>query len=124
VFPLDFGKVANCYKSFPMNPSTCNRRGDDPWLMFADTRAPVFANQAAYGFSSPILVAYGLAQLVGGVLLAFRKTRFVGAAIVAVTFLISLVILIIDGNVSVSVATIVATLLLGVVMKQNWSIAH
>ena len=74
----------------------------------------------AYGFSNPILVAYGLVQLVGGVLLAFKKTRFVGAAIVAITFLISLVVLLMDGNISVSVATVVATLLLGVVMKQNW----
>ena len=78
----------------------------------------------AYGFSSPILVAYGMVQLVGGVLLAFRKTRFVGGAIVAITFLISLVILIMDGNILVSVATVAATLLLSVVMKQNWSIAH
>ena len=74
----------------------------------------------AYGFSNPILVAYGLVQLVGGVLLAFKKTRFSGAAIVAITFLISLVVLLMDGNIPVSVATVVAMLLLGVVMKQNW----
>ena len=41
-----------------------------------------------YGFSSPLLIAFGATQLIGGVLMPFRKTRFVGAAIVAVTFLL------------------------------------
>lgn len=73
-----------------------------------------------YGFSDPILMIYGAVQLIGGVLLPFRKTRFVGAAIVAITFLISLVVLLMEGNLPVSVVTIVPTLLLGLVMKQSW----
>ena len=74
-----------------------------------------------YGFSNPILIAFGAMQLIGGVLLAFKKTRFSGAAIVTITFLISLVLLLMEGNVPVSIATIVATLLLGIVMKQSWN---
>ena len=73
-----------------------------------------------YGFTNPILIAYGLAQVAGGVLMAFSKTRFVGAAIVAVTFLISLVVLLMEGNMPVSIVTAIATLLLGLVMKQSW----
>ena len=73
-----------------------------------------------YGFSNPILVALGITQLTGGVLLPFRKTRFSGAAIVAITFLISLVVLVMDGNIPVSIATIIAVLLSGVIMKQSW----
>ena len=73
-----------------------------------------------YGFSNPMLVAFGAAQLIGGVLLPFRKTRFSGAAIVASTFLVSLVILVMDGNIPVSVITAIATLLLVVVMKLSW----
>ena len=73
-----------------------------------------------YGFSDPILIGYGLAQLLGGLLLVFAKTRFVGAAIVAITFLVSLALLLIEGNIPVSVITVIATLLLGVVMKQSW----
>ena len=73
-----------------------------------------------YGFSNPILIAYGLVQLLGGTLLVFTRTRFVGAAIVAVTFLISLVVLQMEGNTPVSIVTLFATLLLGVVMKQSW----
>lgn len=76
-----------------------------------------------YGFSNPILIAYGLVQLVGGVLMVFKKTRFVGATIVALTFLISLVVLLMEGNLPVSIATIVATLLSGVIMKQSWRTA-
>ena len=73
-----------------------------------------------YGFSNPLLIAYGLVQLAGGVAMIFKKTRFVGAAVVAITFLISLVLLVMEGNIPVSVVTIVATLLLGVIMKQSW----
>jgi uncharacterized membrane protein len=73
-----------------------------------------------YGFSNPILIIYGLVQLIGGLLLVFTRTRFVGAAIVAITFLISLVVLLMEGNIPVSIATVVATLLLGVIMKQRW----
>ena len=73
-----------------------------------------------YGFSNPILVAFGAAQVIGGVLLPFGRTRFVGATIVAITFVVSLVVLLMDGNVPVSIVTLAATLLLGVVMKRSW----
>ena len=74
-----------------------------------------------YGFSNPILVAFGAAQLIGGLLMVFVKTRFAGAAIVAITFLVSLVLLLVDGNIAVGVITAVATLLLVVVMKQSFA---
>lgn len=73
-----------------------------------------------YGFSDPILIAFGSVQLLGGLLLVFTKTRFAGAAIVAVTFLVSLALLLMEGNVPVSIVTAVATLLLGFVMKRSW----
>jgi len=73
-----------------------------------------------YGFSNPALIAFGAVQLVGGILLPFKKTRFTGAAIVASTFLVSLVVLMMDGNIPVSIVTLIATLLLLVVMKLNW----
>lgn len=73
-----------------------------------------------YGFSNPILIAFGATQLIGGLLLPFRKTRFAGAAVVAITFLVSLVLLLLDGNIPVSLVTLLMTILLGVVMKQSW----
>jgi len=72
-----------------------------------------------YGFTNPILMAYGAIQLIGGVLLVFKKTRFIGAAVVAVTFLISLVVLVLEGNIPVSVVTLLATVLLGFVMFRS-----
>lgn len=73
-----------------------------------------------YGFSNPALIGYGILQLTGGLLLPFTKTRFAGAAIVAVTFIVSLVVLMLDGNIPVSVVTLIMILLLGVLMKQSW----
>lgn len=74
-----------------------------------------------YGFSNPILIAFGAVQLIGGGLLALKKTRFFGAAIVAITFLISLALLLMEGNIPVSIVTLLATLMLGIVMKQSWN---
>ncbi len=73
-----------------------------------------------YGFTNPILIAYGLVQLGGGGLMVFRKTRAVGAAIVAITFLISLYMLVMEGNLPFSIMTFVATALLVLIIKQNW----
>lgn len=73
-----------------------------------------------YGFSNPILVVYGALQLIGGVLMPFKKTRFIAAAVIAITFLISLVLLMLDGNVPLSVVTAVATMLLGFIMVRSW----
>lgn len=72
-----------------------------------------------YGFSNWMLVVYGLTQVAGGVLMIPGKTRLIGAAVVAITFLISLVVLIMDGNIPVSIVTAIATLLLGVIMQQS-----
>ena len=72
-----------------------------------------------YGFTNPILIAYGAAQLIGGILLVIRKTRFVGAVIVAITFLFSAVVLIMAGNIPFTIFTLIAMLMLGVVMKQS-----
>lgn len=74
-----------------------------------------------YGFSDPVLIAFGAVQLAGGILLPWRRTRFAGSAMVAFTFLISLVLLIADGNVVVSIVTAIATLLLLLVMKASWT---
>ena len=73
-----------------------------------------------YGFSNTMLIAFGSAQLIGGIMMPLKKTRFGEAAIVASTFLVSLVILLMDGNIPVSIVTAIATLLLFVVMKLSW----
>ncbi len=72
-----------------------------------------------YGFTNPILISYGAAQLLGGILLILPKTRVAGAILVAITFLISAVILVLEGNIPVVIITLVFVLLLGVIIKQS-----
>ena len=72
-----------------------------------------------YGFSSTAIIFFGALQLLGGVLLPFKKTRFMGAAVIALTFLISLVLLILDGNAPLSAVTAVVTILLVLVMARS-----
>jgi hypothetical protein len=72
-----------------------------------------------YGFANWMLIAFGLTQIAGAVLMVFTRTRFIGAAIVAITFLISLAVLILEGNVPVSIITAVATMSLGAIMVQS-----
>jgi len=70
-----------------------------------------------YGFSNSILFIYGVAQLLGGILLVLPKFRFIGAALVALTFLISAVVLVLDDNIPVTIITLICVLLLGGIMK-------
>ena len=72
-----------------------------------------------YGFSNPMLIAFGATQLVGGVLLPIAKTRFIGASIVAMTFLVSLIPLVLEGNIAMSGVTLIVTILLGFVMIRS-----
>ena len=76
----------------------------------------------SYGFTNPILIIYGVTQFVGGVLLIFKKTRFTGALIVAVTFLISAVVLLMAGKIIVAIITFIATFMLGFIMKASLAI--
>ncbi len=71
----------------------------------------------AYGFSHTMLVALGITQLIGGILMVIPKFRMYGAVIVAITFLISLVLLVMDSNFLVAGITMVAITLLGWVAK-------
>lgn len=66
-----------------------------------------------YGFTNPVLIAYGALQILGGVLLIIPKCRLYGAIVVAVTFLVSAIVLFVDGNYPVFLITLVATALLG-----------
>ncbi|MEP3844255.1 MAG: hypothetical protein ABJM43_02750 [Paracoccaceae bacterium] len=71
-----------------------------------------------YGFTNFLLILFGAVQVIGGLLLIFLKMRILGAAIVAVTFATSAVILILAGSVAATIATLVALGLLG------WTIRH
>lgn len=72
-----------------------------------------------YGFTNPVLITYGVIQLAGGVLLVFPKTRVIGAAMVAITFLISAAILFMSGNIPITIITLVCVFLLVFVIRQS-----
>lgn len=74
-----------------------------------------------YGFSNPILIAFGVTQLAGGILLAWPKHRVTGAVVVAVTFLVSAVILVLAGNMPLAGITMLFVLLLGFIAKKSGS---
>ena len=63
-----------------------------------------------FGFNNITLVAFGLVQLVGGMLMLMPKIRVIGALLVVVTFLVSAVFLALSGN---TPATLVTLLMLG-----------
>lgn len=72
------------------------------------------------GFTNPILVAYGVVQLLGGILLVITKTRIIGAILVASTFLISAVVLVMAGNFPVTFITLICVLMLGLIIIQSF----
>jgi len=72
-----------------------------------------------YGFTNPILVTYGAFQLLGGILLVLPKSRIIGASLVAMTFLISAVVLVLEGNIPVTIVTLICVILLGVIIWQS-----
>ena len=74
-----------------------------------------------YGFTNPILITYGVTQLVGGILLALPKTRIAGALVVAITFLISLVVLVMSGNIPVAIVTSICVAFLAFVIHQSFN---
>ena len=72
-----------------------------------------------YGFTNAILIVFGAIQTIGGLMMVFRKTRVVGAALVAVTFAISAVLLILSGSVLAAIVTLVALGFLGLIIRQT-----
>ena len=74
-----------------------------------------------YGFTDPILVTYGVIQLIAGVLLALPGTRIVGACVVAATFVISAAVLVMAGKIAVAIITLVCVVLLGFIVNRSQS---
>jgi hypothetical protein len=74
-----------------------------------------------YGFTNPILVAFGLIQLVGALLLPLPKIRIIGAFIISITFLISAAILLMSGNIPMAFITLAFVLLAAFIAKQSFN---
>jgi len=72
-----------------------------------------------YGFNDIMLIVFGVVQVIGGALMVIPKLRTYGASAVFVTFGISLILLILEGNYPVTAITLIAMVLLIVVIKKN-----
>lgn len=72
-----------------------------------------------YGFGNLTLIIFGVVQLVGGVLLVLAKFRLFGAILVGLTFVVSLALLVTDGQYVAALITAVATGLILWVAKSN-----
>ena len=70
-----------------------------------------------YGFTDTLLILYGSVQLIAGILLILPKTRVIAAVIVAITFLISMIVLMLSGNIGMALFTLVFVVLLAFVAK-------
>jgi len=75
----------------------------------------------AYSFGKPVLIVFGIFQVIGGTSMVVPKLRIYGAIVVAITFIVSLVLLIMAGNYPVAGFTAVAIALLGWVVKSSRS---
>ena len=73
----------------------------------------------AYGFTNAMIIAFGATQLIGGFLLVFHKSRLIGAALVGITFAISAILLVMDGNFPLAVITVAMMVLLFWVVKES-----
>ena len=71
------------------------------------------------GFNNLTLIIFGSAQVVGGLMMTLPKTRLIGAIIVAITFAVSAVVLLISENIMVAIITCITLVMLSVVIKQS-----
>jgi len=72
------------------------------------------------GFSNAMLIIFGVSQILGGLMMTLSKTRFVGAIIIAITFLISAIALFVSKNIIVAIITCITLLMLSVVIKKSF----
>lgn len=70
----------------------------------------------AAGFSNTQVVIFGAAQLLGGVLLYIPKTRIVGAAVMAVTFVMSTALIFMAGNIGFGLFSVLPIAMAGLVI--------
>jgi len=76
------------------------------------------------GLSSILIVVFGLAQIIGGVLLTPKKTRMIGAIIVTTALVVSTTLIFIGGNLAFGFFSVIPIALAGVIIFQTARITH
>ena len=67
------------------------------------------------GLSIFVIMVFGLLQIIGGVLMAPKKTRMPGAVLVTLGFVVSTVLVFIGGNVTFGLISVIPAALAGVI---------
>jgi hypothetical protein len=72
--------------------------------------------QDQLGLNAEAIMAFGLLQFVAGVMLVFKKTRLVGAALLAVTLLLSTIVIFMAGQIGFAVVSLLPVLMADLVV--------
>ena len=76
------------------------------------------------GLSSIMIVVFGLFQIVGGILMAPKKTRMPGVIVVALAFVVSTVLIFMGGNNAFGLISVIPIALAAVIIYQTARIKH
>ena len=76
------------------------------------------------GLSSVLIVAFGLVQISGGVLLVPRKTRMLGAVLATSALVVSTVLIFVGGNLAFGLVSMLPIALASVIIYQSVRITH
>ena len=71
------------------------------------------------GLSVFLIIVFGLVQIVGGVLIAPKKTRLAGAVLVTLGFVVSTVLIFIGGNVAFGLFSLIPAVFAGMIIYQK-----
>ena len=74
---------------------------------------PEIAFFAGLGLGAMVVVVFGVLQIAGAGLLIFAKTRFVGAILLDVTFSLSVVMILMTGQIGFALVSVVPVLMAG-----------
>ena len=72
-----------------------------------------------FGLSSVLIVVFGLVQISGGILLVPGKTRIPGAVLVALAFVVSTVLIFVEGNLAFGLVSLFPVALACVIIYQS-----
>jgi len=74
---------------------------------------PEMAFFAGLGLGAMMVVVFGVVQIAGALSLIFKKTRFIGAILLDVTFSLSIVMILMTGQIGFALISVVPVLMAG-----------
>jgi hypothetical protein len=73
----------------------------------------------SFGMNNPVIIIFGVIQIIGGALLAHKRVRLYGAFIVALGLLASTALIFFSGNVTFGLFSLLSVVLAIFVIKQS-----